>query len=228
MEICVCQRQSRYFFIQCSLLQFNAHSASCVLRQTTCSASTSMPTARCVLVSCKTRCVCMADLILIMLSHLQGSSSKQIHIFLPNLWPAKPWLHVTCPALQRAPRSWSRSCGMLLLFWKSLRCPTIVYLFLTHPPVPHTHFLHEVCPVCAAMPWGNPMQVSRNFVQHLTLRHCFEYDTFVVSVMWAGEWLLFTVCSCPGLWARWGLVTASSTESINNWQIELYHFSHLG
>jgi hypothetical protein len=36
-----------------------------------------------------------------------------------------------------------------------------------------------VCPVCAAMPWGNPHQKSRHVVRHFNLRHKFEYDTFV-------------------------------------------------
>jgi len=39
----------------------------------------------------------------------------------------------------------------------------------------------QVCPVCAAMPWGNPLQTSINFLQHLNLRHKFEYETYVVS-----------------------------------------------
>jgi hypothetical protein len=29
------------------------------------------------------------------------------------------------------------------------------------------------------MPWGDSRYVSRNFVQHCTLRHRFEYGTFV-------------------------------------------------
>ena len=31
------------------------------------------------------------------------------------------------------------------------------------------------------MPWGVKDQTSQNFVQHLNLRHKFEYETFVVS-----------------------------------------------
>uniref|UniRef100_A0A8B9XYJ2 E3 ubiquitin-protein ligase RNF138 n=1 Tax=Bos mutus grunniens TaxID=30521 RepID=A0A8B9XYJ2_BOSMU len=35
------------------------------------------------------------------------------------------------------------------------------------------------CPICVSLPWGDPSQVTRNFVSHLNQRHQFDYGEFV-------------------------------------------------
>uniref|UniRef100_A0A8P0NJ22 E3 ubiquitin-protein ligase RNF138 n=2 Tax=Canis lupus familiaris TaxID=9615 RepID=A0A8P0NJ22_CANLF len=36
------------------------------------------------------------------------------------------------------------------------------------------------CPICVSLPWGDPSQITRNFVSHLNQRHQFDYGEFVV------------------------------------------------
>ncbi|XP_024271945.1 E3 ubiquitin-protein ligase RNF138-like isoform X1 [Oncorhynchus tshawytscha] len=35
-----------------------------------------------------------------------------------------------------------------------------------------------VCPVCVSLPHGNPNQISRNFIRHLNLRHCYYAEDY--------------------------------------------------
>uniref|UniRef100_A0A4W5KF84 E3 ubiquitin-protein ligase RNF138 n=1 Tax=Hucho hucho TaxID=62062 RepID=A0A4W5KF84_9TELE len=60
---------------------------------------------------------------------------------------------------------------------------------LDAPPPPVTPTTQEVrcavysvCPICAATVWGNASYCSRNLIGHLAIRHCFSYDTYMVSV----------------------------------------------
>ncbi|MBZ3890570.1 E3 ubiquitin-protein ligase RNF138 [Sciurus carolinensis] len=35
------------------------------------------------------------------------------------------------------------------------------------------------CPFCVSLPWGDPSQITRNFVSHLNQKHHFDYGEFV-------------------------------------------------
>uniref|UniRef100_A0A2I3TSM2 E3 ubiquitin-protein ligase RNF138 n=1 Tax=Pan troglodytes TaxID=9598 RepID=A0A2I3TSM2_PANTR len=39
--------------------------------------------------------------------------------------------------------------------------------------------LPVTCPICVSLPWGDPSQITRNFVSHLNQRHQFDYGEFV-------------------------------------------------
>lgn len=41
------------------------------------------------------------------------------------------------------------------------------------------HIVPVICPICLSLPWGNPTQLTRNFVSHLNQRHQFDYGDFV-------------------------------------------------
>ncbi|XP_031688654.1 E3 ubiquitin-protein ligase RNF138 [Oncorhynchus kisutch] len=48
-------------------------------------------------------------------------------------------------------------------------------------PICHESGLNEqdlVCPVCVSLPHGNPNQISRNFIRHLNLRHCYYAEDY--------------------------------------------------
>ncbi|XP_044280233.1 E3 ubiquitin-protein ligase RNF138 isoform X1 [Varanus komodoensis] len=40
-----------------------------------------------------------------------------------------------------------------------------------------------ICPICVCLPWGDPNQVTRDFVGHLNQRHQLDYGDFMVKTL---------------------------------------------
>jgi len=58
---------------------------------------------------------------------------------------------------------------------KNMTCEALV----RHAVEKHSQGVHEaVCPVCVSMPWGDSSYVSLNWVEHVRMRHKFEYDSY--------------------------------------------------
>ena len=36
-----------------------------------------------------------------------------------------------------------------------------------------------MCPICVSLAWGDPSQITRNFISHLNQRRQFDYGEFV-------------------------------------------------
>ncbi|KAB0375227.1 hypothetical protein FD755_013719 [Muntiacus reevesi] len=54
----------------------------------------------------------------------------------------------------------------------TFKCPLVQESDMSGETVP------GMCPICVSLAWGDPSQITRNFINHLNQRHQFDYGEF--------------------------------------------------